>query len=80
MNTNGTIDQVIEIINEVLIESGYQTAALNEGTRILQDTDLDSMGLAIVVVKLEELYGKDPFAEGFIEFQTVGELAKLYED
>jgi len=33
------------------------------------------MGLAIVVVRLEEVTGQDPFAEGFINFSTVDELA-----
>lgn len=78
VNYNSVLSQVIETINEVLVESGYSETELNENTKILQETDLDSMGLAIVVVKMEEKIGKDPFAQGFIEFHTVGELAKLY--
>jgi hypothetical protein len=31
-------------------------------------------------VKMEERTGQDPFAEGFVNFQTVGELADLYKD
>ena len=72
------LDLVIETINEVLVEEGHAQTSLTLDTNILNDTDLDSMGLAIVVVQLEEKTGKDPFSEGFISFSTVGELARLY--
>jgi hypothetical protein len=39
---------------------------------------IDSLDLAMLVRELEELNGHDPFAGGFIEFRTAGELAKLY--
>jgi acyl carrier protein len=73
------IDLVKSKINEVLQENGHSSVDLNPDTDILKDTPLDSMGLAIVVTKLEEATGIDPFANGFILFRTVGELSKLYE-
>jgi acyl carrier protein len=39
---------------------------------------IDSLDLAVLVLQLTETTGKDPFAEGFIAFQTVRELATLY--
>jgi acyl carrier protein len=72
------LDLVIDAIGATLEEAGRPRPALRADTNILHDTDLDSMGLAIVVVRLEELTGKDPFADGFINFTTVGELAALY--
>lgn len=71
-------DLVIATINEVLAENGHEAVKLARDTNILRDTPLDSMGLAIVVVRLEEKTSKDPFATGFISFRTVGELASLY--
>lgn len=68
-----------ETINSVLVDNGHKPMDLRPDTNILHETPLDSMGLAIVVLQLEEVTGKDPFAEGFILFQTVGELAALYE-
>jgi hypothetical protein len=32
----------------------------------------------MMVSELEGVMGHDPFARGFIEFRTAGELAKLY--
>lgn len=67
-------------INEVLSENGLPSVNLEGNTNILQETPLDSMGLAIVITKMEEATGIDPFEEGFILFQTVKELAVLYEN
>lgn len=75
---DNTIELVKKIINEVLVENGLELDVLYPETKILKDTQLDSMGLAIVVSKLEEKTGLDPFVGGFIQFNTVKELAKLY--
>ena len=32
----------------------------------------------MLVRELEDVVGHDPFQDGFIEFRTAGELAKLY--
>jgi len=69
---------VVETIHEVLDEQGTAPVPLDVETNILHDTPLDSMGLALVVLRLEEKTGKDPFGGGFINFHTVGELAALY--
>jgi acyl carrier protein len=71
---------IVATINEVLAEGGFATDDWSPETNILHDTPLDSMGLAIIVLRLEERTGKDPFASGFIHFRTVGELAALYAD
>lgn len=73
------LELVKEKILEVCNENGLAAVPLSADTHILRDTPLDSMGLAIVVTKLEDTIGKDPFAEGFVLFQTVRELAALYE-
>ena len=73
------IQLVKDTINEVFKENGMEPVELDPETNILKDTPLDSMGLAIVVTKLEETTGKDPFVEGFILFNTIRELAALYE-
>jgi acyl carrier protein len=64
----------------VLEEEGLEAGELAAQTRVLDDTGLDSLALALVVVKLEERTGQDPFGEGFVNFRTIGELAALYKD
>jgi hypothetical protein len=76
--TETALAMVVSTINEILAEGGLPTSDWAPETNILHDTPLDSMGLAIVVLRLEEKTGKDPFAAGFVHFQTVGELAALY--
>ena len=73
-----SLEMVISTILEVLTEQGHAPVALDAKTNILHDTPLDSMGLAIVVMRLEDKTGNDPFVGGFINFHTVGELAALY--
>lgn len=69
---------VITTIQEVMAENQRLETALTPQTNILADTSLDSLDLAIVIVKLEQKTGKDPFKEGYIYFSTVEELAKMY--
>ncbi|MBW2662021.1 MAG: hypothetical protein JRD93_08570 [Deltaproteobacteria bacterium] len=77
---NGQFIQMVkDAINEVIQENGLESVELSPDTNMLKDTPLDSMGLAIVVTKLEESTGKDPFSKGFILFNTISELAALYE-
>jgi len=72
---------VTEIISKVLHSSGKSLPSnISESTNILKETELDSLGLAEVVMLLEAKTNKDPFANGFINFQTIGELAALYND
>ena len=78
--TDAALAMIAATINEVLAEGGLPTSNWGPETNILHETPLDSMGLAIVVLRLEEKTGKDPFASGFIHFRTVGELAALYAD
>jgi len=72
-------DLIIHLIEEVIKEHAYPQTPLTSHTHILTETPLDSLDLAIIVVKLEEKTGKDPFKSGFIPFATIEELAKLYE-
>ena len=55
-------------------------AEIKRDSRVLGELPLDSLALAVIVVELEERTGKDPFKGGFIRFNTVGELAALYDN
>lgn len=70
---------VIECINEVIKQNDLEESTLTPETSILAETSLDSLALAEVIVYLEAKTEKDPFSNGFINFQTVKELAHLYE-
>ncbi len=70
---------VIETVQDVLRDHGIAPGEIGAETVLLRGAGLDSLGLAEVIVRLEEKTGKDPFQGGFVNFQTVGELAALYD-
>lgn len=69
----------IDCIQKVMQLNGRKNTHLEPETDILKETSLDSLDLAQVVIMLEEKTGKTPFDQGFINFRTIRELAKLYE-
>ena len=74
------IDLIITTIRQVLDDRDKPSDIhLDAQTTILEDTGLDSLALAEVVVHLETKADKFPFDDGFVNFQTIGELAELYE-
>lgn len=46
---------------------------------LLLDSGLDSLGMAVLVLRLEEELGKNPFTDEFIPPATLGDLVWLYE-
>lgn len=79
MNEQQVLGQITQIVQRILSEKGLDAPPIGPGTALLDGTlGIDSLDLAVLVRELEEVVGHDPFADGFIEFQTAGELAKLY--
>jgi hypothetical protein len=59
---------------------GLKAPKIEAGTELIGGgIAIDSLDLASLVRELEDVTGHDPFRDGFIEFRTAGELAKLYE-
>ena len=71
-----------EITNEIIsyIQSNNSsTPTLTENTKLLEEVlDFDSLDLAGLVAYLEEITDFDPFEGGFVEFETISELAQLF--
>ena len=81
MNVKDIIFEIEKYIINLHIETGTQlNIKIDENTKLLEEIiDFDSLELAGLVAHLEDYTNFDPFEEGFIEFFTVGELAKLFE-
>ncbi len=72
--------EVTELFEQVANEQGLKLAALSNGLALL-DTGLDSLSFAIIVARLEESLGVDPFSAAQGRFPaTVGDFIQLYED
>jgi acyl carrier protein len=79
MRKDELIEAVQEIILRILRDKGNDPLEIDADTVIIGgDIPIDSLDLATIVVELETRTGKDPFAAGFLNFTTVGELAELY--
>lgn len=70
----GTLDRLLE-------DKGMPKVAVAPDTALLEGgVPIDSLDLAQLVLELQEKTGRDPFAAGFIEFRTVGELTQLFAE
>ena len=74
-------DAIIETIQKVLAESGGKKPVSLTDDLPLLDSGLDSLGIAILVARLEEALGFDPFSESTaVSYPvTVGDLIRVYE-
>jgi acyl carrier protein len=73
--------EVTALFELVANEQSLKLAALSDGLPLL-DTGLDSLSFAIIVARLEESLGVDPFsaAQGARFPATVGDFIQFYED
>lgn len=71
-----------KIINEIIsyIKSVNVTQVeLTKSTKLLEEIiDFDSLELAGLVAHIEQFVDFDPFEGGFVEFETISELAELF--
>jgi len=71
---------VLAEINEVAMQQGVTLPPLSDDLQLM-DAGLDSLFFAILVTRLEDATGHDPFASAKVsDFpQTFGELIAFYE-
>jgi acyl carrier protein len=81
MNRLQVLEHINAIINRLLAEKGERGSRITAGTVLLGGVaGVDSLDLALLVRELEDVVGRDPFHEGFVEFRTAEDLAKLYAE
>jgi acyl carrier protein len=72
-------NRLIELLLEVFQSKGRPAAALSPDT-VLDQLGLESLDFAQVVIRMEEITGKDPFATGAEhQIRTLSDLSGLYE-
>ena len=70
----------VAAIKRVVSARGLVVPDLIDDTRVLGgELSIDSLDLATVVVELQTRTSRDPFAGGFVPFETLGQLVKLFE-
>lgn len=75
------LDLINREVARILADKGEAAASMAAETAFLDGPlPFDSLDLATLLVALEAETGKDPFRQGFRQFTTAGELARLYAD
>ena len=71
---------IIQLMEQIAREHGKILAPLKEDL-VLADCGLDSLGFAVLVARLEDTLGVDPFtaAEDAFFPVTLGDFVKVYE-
>jgi acyl carrier protein len=71
---------IMELMREIAREHGKTLSPLSDDL-VLLDSGLDSLGFAVLVARLEDKLGVDPFtaAEDAMFPLTLGDFVKVYE-
>ena len=79
MSEQQAFEHIQQLVSNALATKGLPPVQLDTSTELLSgQVGIDSLDLAMLVREMEEISGHDPFRDGFIEFRTAGELARLY--
>lgn len=72
---------IVEVMNQIAREHGKTLSPLHDDL-VLLESGLDSLGFAVLVARLEDKLGIDPFtaAEDAMFPLTFGDFVKVYED
>jgi hypothetical protein len=72
---------VISLLTQVGAEQGKTLVPLSDDVALM-DTGLDSLCIAIIVARLDDLFGVDPFGEAdeVTLPVTVGDFIRIYEN
>ena len=54
-------DKILNLMKELAEENGWQITSDIKDDTVLLESGLDSFGFAVLVVRLEEVLGYDPF-------------------
>jgi acyl carrier protein len=71
---------IVEAFQRVAVEREKKLAPLSDDLKLL-DSGLDSLSFAVLVIRLEETLGVDPFNVEEVKFPvTFGDLVGLYDN
>lgn len=75
------MDKIISLMSEIASESGVELNSQINGATVLLESGLDSLGFAILIARLEEELGYDPFTmmDEPVYPQTFGQLVEIYQ-
>ena len=73
--------KIISMMSEIAFENGVKLNSQIDTDTVLLESGLDSLGFAILIARLEEELGYDPFTlmDEPVYPQTFGQLVEIYQ-
>lgn len=73
--------KIISLMTEIASENGFELNTQIDADTVLLESGLDSLGFAILIARLEEELGYDPFTlmDEPVYPQTFGQLVEIYQ-
>lgn len=73
-------DSILDELSKLFVEDGLTCPSLDDSL-VLLETDLDSLGFAVLIARLDERLGYDPFSMMTepVYPVTLGELIEIYD-
>jgi len=71
------VNFIIQRLLQIERDKGVQSSVFGENTSLMNGS-VDSLDLAALVVELQQATNRDPFRNGLVAFDSVGDLAGLY--
>lgn len=68
-----------ETIAQILSDNGREARTVRDADLLRETLGFDSLDLAVLVVRLEQRLGVDPFRTKRLKVRSVGDLAAAYE-
>ncbi len=69
---------VHETIAQILTDNGREATAIRDNDLLREELGFDSLDLAVLVVRLAQRLGVDPFRTKRLKVRSVGDLAAVY--
>lgn len=74
-------EKILSLMQEIAAESNIELNSAIDSETVLLESGLDSLGFAILIARLEEELGYDPFTlmDEPVYPQTFGQLVDIYQ-
>ena len=76
--SSSTRESVERVIVSVMQDAGRSVEGLASDDRLREDLQLDSLDLAVVVIRLQDELGVDPFRQSRRTVRTIEDLIDVY--
>ena len=79
LSRNEIKEKLAEVMQMVMGDRLPDISTLNEGSSLVNDLGLNSVGVLYIVIAIEEFFGVEFENVGFSDFETIGDVLNYIE-